>query len=89
MLMFLVGKQKLLFASIRRIVQDEKFFFKIRPGLWALKTYKNKLPENILPAEKISKEKQEQELYYFIERFLPLCLKKKVFISENMFKEGN
>ena len=25
------------FASIRRIVQDEKFFFKIKPGLWALK----------------------------------------------------
>ncbi len=22
------------FASIRRIVQDERFFFKIRPGLW-------------------------------------------------------
>lgn len=25
------------FASIRRIVQDERFFFKIKPGLWALK----------------------------------------------------
>lgn len=29
------------FASIRRIVQDERFFFKIRPGLWALKECKS------------------------------------------------
>ena len=48
------------FASIRRIVQDERFFFKIRPGLWALRTYKNKLPENIFPAEKIPEIKQEE-----------------------------
>ncbi len=30
-------------ASIRRIVQDERFFFKIKPGLWALKTEKEKV----------------------------------------------
>ncbi len=48
------------FATIRRIVQDDRFFFKIRPGLWALKTYKNRLPENISPLEKISKAKQEE-----------------------------
>ncbi len=30
------------YASIRRIVQDKRFFFKIKPGLWALK---NKKPE--------------------------------------------
>ncbi|MCK5123430.1 MAG: hypothetical protein KAQ87_04800 [Candidatus Pacebacteria bacterium] len=53
-------KTKTPFASIRRIVQDERFFFKIRPGLWALKTYKNKLPVNVFPAEKISKIKQEE-----------------------------
>ena len=53
-------KTKTPFASIRRIVQDKRFFFKIRPGLWALKTYKNKLPENISPVEKISKTKQEE-----------------------------
>jgi hypothetical protein len=53
-------KTKTPFATIRRIVQDERFFFKIRPGLWALKTYKNRLPENISPAEKISKAKQEE-----------------------------
>ncbi|MEA2089088.1 MAG: hypothetical protein U9O55_04625 [Patescibacteria group bacterium] len=53
-------KTKTPFASIRRIVQDDRFFFKIRPGLWALKIYKNKLPENIFPAKKISKIKQEE-----------------------------
>jgi hypothetical protein len=35
------------FASIRRIVQDDRYFFKIRPGLWALKAYKEKLPFDI------------------------------------------
>ncbi len=36
------------FASIRRIVQDKRFFFKIKPGLWALKSHKEKLPDNVL-----------------------------------------
>jgi hypothetical protein len=45
------------FASIRRIVQDERFFFKIRPGLWALKDYKDKLPF----AEAISPKASEQQ----------------------------
>jgi len=42
-----VWKTKTPFASIRRIVQDKRFFFKIKPGLWALKTYKDKLPDEI------------------------------------------
>ena len=29
-------KTKTPYASIRRIVQDNRFFFKIKPGLWAL-----------------------------------------------------
>ncbi len=47
------------FASIRRIVQDERFFFKIRPGLWALKSFENKLPADITP-----KKDQSEEKYY-------------------------
>jgi hypothetical protein len=35
-------KTKTPFASIRRIVQDGRFFFKIKPGLWALLSHKNK-----------------------------------------------
>jgi len=33
------------YASIRRIVQDERFFFKIRPGLWALKDRRKEIEE--------------------------------------------
>jgi hypothetical protein len=33
-------KTKTPYASIRRIVQDDRFFFKIKPGLWALKSKK-------------------------------------------------
>ncbi len=49
-------KTKTPFASIRRIVQDNRFFFKIRPGLWALKAYKNKLPPEILPTKDHQKQ---------------------------------
>lgn len=53
-------KTKTPFASIRRIVQDERLFFKIRPGLWALKSYKDKLPPEILPTKEQPKAKQEE-----------------------------
>jgi len=36
-------KSKTPFASIRRIMQDEKYFFKIRPGLWALKEFEKQV----------------------------------------------
>ena len=36
-------KTKTPFASIRRIVQDKRFFFKIKPGLWALKSHKDEV----------------------------------------------
>jgi len=44
-------KTRTPFASIRRIVQNERLFFKIRPGLWALKSYKDKLPPEIQPVK--------------------------------------
>lgn len=53
-------KTKTPFASIRRIVQDERLFFKIRPGLWALNSYKSKLPPEILPPLEQPKAKQEE-----------------------------
>ncbi|MBI2459766.1 MAG: hypothetical protein HYV53_04450 [Parcubacteria group bacterium] len=52
-------KTKTPFASIRRIVQDDRFFFKIKPGLWALLSYKDKLPPEIFPTSIISKSEQE------------------------------
>jgi hypothetical protein len=48
------------FASIRRIVQDDRFFFKIRPGLWALKSYKDKLPPEVFPQKDQPKEEREE-----------------------------
>ncbi len=41
-------KTKTPFATIRRIVQDKRFFFRIKPGLWALKTYRDKLPDDVI-----------------------------------------
>ncbi|KKP28231.1 MAG: hypothetical protein UW45_C0059G0004 [Parcubacteria group bacterium GW2011_GWC2_44_22] len=52
-------KTKTPFASIRRIVQDERFFFKIKPGLWALLSRKDKLPAEIYPTTIVPKAEQE------------------------------
>ncbi len=92
-------KTKTPFASIRRIVQDNRFFFKIRPGLWALKTYKNKLPENIFPVEKISKIKQEEFNHSYYqgllveignlkkqETFVPYQDKNKKYLEKSLFE---
>jgi len=53
-------KTKTPFASIRRIVQDDRFFFKIKPGLWALKSYKNKLPFDIYSQHELGKSEKEE-----------------------------
>lgn len=63
-------KTKTPFASIRRIVQDERFFFKIRPGLWALKTYREKLPFDISPIKDIPKQKQEEFSHTYFQGLL-------------------
>jgi len=63
-------KTKTPYASIRRIVQDERFFFKIRPGLWALKAYKDKLPPEILPVKNQPKEKQEKYSHTYFQGLL-------------------
>ena len=63
-------KTKTPFASIRRIVQDKRFFFKIRPGLWALKAYKEKLPPEILPTKDQPKAKQEEYSHTYYQGLL-------------------
>lgn len=47
------------FKSINRIVQDERFFFKIKPGLWALKSMKDQVL-SLLSLQK-GKPKNEEE----------------------------
>lgn len=53
-------KTKTPFKSINRIVQDARYFFKIRPGLWALLEAKDKLP-----AELKEKPKPESDHTYY------------------------
>lgn len=38
-------------ASIRRIVQRQEAFFKVRPGLWALEEMRETLPEHVYAAD--------------------------------------
>lgn len=53
-------KTKTPFASIRRIVQDPRFFFRVRPGLWALKSHQQKVLEALFetpsPTRKVKEE---------------------------------
>jgi hypothetical protein len=49
-------------ATIRRIVQDQRHFFKIRPGLWALNEYKDKLPSNVINLIDNGKSNDESEI---------------------------
>jgi len=58
-------KTKTPFASIRRIVQDERFFFKIKPGLWALKSYKDEILKKYpIKSEKLKEEEEFNHSYY-------------------------
>jgi hypothetical protein len=54
-------KTKTPFASMRRIVQDNRYFFKIKPGLWALNSYKNQILRDFEIAE--GKPTQSQETF--------------------------
>lgn len=58
-------KTKTPFASIRRIVQDERFFFKIKPGLWALKSWRKKLPDDMQTAKVGTKEQTVFDHTYY------------------------
>jgi len=56
-------KAKDPFANIRRIVQERPEIFKVRPGLWALRSYQKKLGliEN---ADKDNSQVQQSHSYY-------------------------
>ncbi|HXH47779.1 MAG TPA: hypothetical protein VNM47_00265 [Terriglobia bacterium] len=53
-------RTKTPFKSINRIVQDRRYFFRIRPGLWALLEARNRLPAGL---EKKSKPDSEHTYY--------------------------
>jgi len=59
-------KTKTPFASMRRIVQNDRLFFKIKPGLWALNSYKDRLPFDVYPRDEINKiEKDKLDHSYY------------------------
>ncbi len=82
------------FASIRRIVQDDRFFFLIKPGLWALKSKKkNVLQKFSIDDKNPSKTKEEFNHTYYqgllaeignlkgFETFLPNQDKNKLYLE--------
>ena len=87
-------KTKTPFASMRRIVQDERFFFKIRPGLWALNSHKDSLPAEMLPSSKEKSQATEFTHSYYqgllvqlgnfkkYQTFIPMQDKNKVFLGK-------
>ena len=58
-------KTKTPFASIRRIVQTHDEFFKVRPGLWALTSEKEKVMR--LFSDERAPEKEKEYSHYFFQ----------------------
>lgn len=57
-------KTKTPFASIRRIVQENENIYKIKPGLWALKSYQKELEQQGIVVE-TEKNKDSKEVIEF------------------------
>ncbi|MCR5045209.1 MAG: hypothetical protein K6A42_01370 [Treponema sp.] len=57
-------KTKTPFASIRRIVQENESIYKIKPGLWALKSYQKELEQKGIIVE-TEKNKNSKEVIEF------------------------
>ncbi len=87
-------KTKTPFASIRRIVQERPEIFKVRPGLWALRSYQEKLGlSEFQTANQKSLESLEQNHSYYqgllieignlrgFDTFIPHQDKNKLFVS--------
>lgn len=93
-------KTKTPFASIRRIVQENENIYKIKPGLWALKSYQKKLEQKGIIVEteknKDSKEVIEFNHSYYqgllvsignlkkLETFVPNQDKNRMFLHEKL-----
>ena len=90
-------KTKTPFATIRRIVQNEQYFFNIKPGLWALKTFKDKLPANIFSEVNSDKTKIKEfhHSYYqgllveignmkAMQTFIPYQDKNKLYLNKKL-----
>lgn len=56
------------YASIRRIVQNDGYFFKIKPGLWGLNSYHEKLEH--LTLDKVAPAKRDELNHYYYQGLL-------------------
>ncbi len=76
------------FANIRRIVQDKRFFFNIKPGLWALLSHKDTLPQDVFPTGQVSKSKREIDTHSYYQGLLVEigCLKRYITFVPNQDK---
>lgn len=63
-------KTKTPYASIRRIVQDGRFFFKIRPGLWALKSHGKEVLGKFGIENRKDKNSQSKFSHYYFQGLL-------------------
>jgi hypothetical protein len=92
-----VWNTKTPFASMRRIVQDDRFFFKIKPGLWALNSHKEAVLKKFKIDDKSTDEsKMEFNHSYFqgllveignmqgYQTFVPYQDKNKQFLSKKL-----
>ncbi|WP_373493327.1 hypothetical protein [Aquiflexum sp.] len=57
-------KTKTPFKSINRIVQDDRFFFKIKPGLWALNEFKESILKKFKIEKSINFDEDFSHFYY-------------------------
>lgn len=56
-------------ASIRRIVQTREDFFKIRPGLWALESHRDRLPASVYD-ESVDDARRDQYSHWYFQGLL-------------------
>ena len=69
-------KTKTPFASIRRIVQENENIYKIKPGLWALKSYQKELEQKgiVVETEKNKNSKEVLEFNHSYYQGLLVCI---------------
>ncbi|HEX2897142.1 MAG TPA: HTH domain-containing protein [candidate division Zixibacteria bacterium] len=63
-------KTKTPYASIRRIVQDGRFFFRIRPGLWALRTLQKQVLSKFGIEDSKDRKSQDRFSHYYFQGLL-------------------
>jgi hypothetical protein len=90
-------KTKTPYASIRRIVQDKRYFFKIRPGLWALNSRRTEVLSKLTLSKTTSKISENEFSHTYFQgliveigklkgfsSFVPNQDKNKIYLSKRL-----